>query len=109
MIYEVKETEKVSELFEGWQEILIWSCLQKVMRHLYTNCKANPVSGASSYSAYKKIYERNRNRGEENNENDRNHNSGCINNWRIYSRLFLLSKPPLVGERHEETYGIGGR
>lgn len=47
MIYEVKETEKVSKLFEGWQETLIWSCLQKVMGHLYTNSKENPVSAVA--------------------------------------------------------------
>lgn len=31
MVYELKDTEKVKELFAGWQETLIYSCLQKVM------------------------------------------------------------------------------
>lgn len=44
MVYEVKDTERVSELLRGWQETLIWSCLQKVMGHLYTNSIEKPAS-----------------------------------------------------------------
>lgn len=44
MVYEVKDTERVSELLRGWQETLIWSCLQKVMGHLYTNSIEKPDS-----------------------------------------------------------------
>lgn len=45
MIYEVIQSEKVAHLFDGWQETLIWSCLQNVMGHLYTNTseEANSV------------------------------------------------------------------
>lgn len=35
MIYELEDTEKVKSLFEGWQETLIYSCLQKVMGKVY--------------------------------------------------------------------------
>ncbi|MDY5576021.1 MAG: GNAT family N-acetyltransferase [Lachnospiraceae bacterium] len=35
MIYELEDPDKVSKLFDGWQETLIWSCLQKVMGHIY--------------------------------------------------------------------------
>lgn len=44
MIYEIKESEKVSQLFEGWGETMIWSCLQNVMGHIYANDMQQPVS-----------------------------------------------------------------
>lgn len=44
MIFEVKQPETAALLFEGWQETLIWSCLQKIMGHLYTNAAEKPVS-----------------------------------------------------------------
>lgn len=44
MIFEIQEMEIVAPLFEGWQETLIWSCLQKVMGQVYVSCTRNPVS-----------------------------------------------------------------
>lgn len=44
MIYELKETSKVTSLFEGWQETLIWSCLQGVMGKVYVTDTENPRS-----------------------------------------------------------------
>ena len=35
MIYELEDTAKVSRLFEGWQETLVYSCLQKVMGKIF--------------------------------------------------------------------------
>lgn len=35
MIGMVKDTTKVAELFRGWQEPLIWSCLQRIMGAVY--------------------------------------------------------------------------
>ncbi len=35
MVYEVKQPETVAGLFAGWQETMIWSCLQNVMGQLY--------------------------------------------------------------------------
>ena len=35
MIYELENTSKVEGLFMGWQETLIYSCLQKVMGKIY--------------------------------------------------------------------------
>ncbi len=29
MIYEVNGTEEIEEIFSGWQETMIWSCLQE--------------------------------------------------------------------------------
>ena len=44
MIFEVKGTEKIRDLFGDWQETIIWSCLQGVMGHLYTDDPAEPES-----------------------------------------------------------------
>lgn len=35
LVYELKDTSKVKELFIGWQETLIYSCLQNVMGKIY--------------------------------------------------------------------------
>ena len=35
MIERIKVTEKVEALFEGWEETMIWSCLQDVMGEVY--------------------------------------------------------------------------
>ena len=44
MIYELKDTSKVRSLFEGWQETLIWSCLQGVMGKVFVTDTENPRS-----------------------------------------------------------------
>lgn len=44
MIYKIAQGEKAASLFEGWQETMIWSCLQNVMGSLYGNDKDRPVS-----------------------------------------------------------------
>ena len=44
MVYELKDTEKAAPLFEGWQESMIWSCLQKVMGKIYADSPEHPVS-----------------------------------------------------------------
>lgn len=44
MIYELKDTSKVKHLFEGWQETLVYSCLQKVMGKIYVTDLSNPLS-----------------------------------------------------------------
>lgn len=44
MVYEVENTETVKDIFGGWQETLIWSCLQKVMGKIYTTDLENIVS-----------------------------------------------------------------
>lgn len=41
---EIKEPKLVEHLFEGWQETLIWSCLQQVMGKLYANDAKSPTS-----------------------------------------------------------------
>lgn len=45
MVYELTETEKVEELFAGWEETIIYSCLQKVMGKLYV---VNDSSGGNN-------------------------------------------------------------
>lgn len=44
MVYEVENTETVGKLFDGWEETLIWSCLQKVMGKIYVVDLKSPVS-----------------------------------------------------------------
>ncbi len=44
MIYELEDTTKVSSLFEGWQETLIYSCLQKVMGKIFVTDVDAPKS-----------------------------------------------------------------
>ena len=44
MVFELKETGRAAQLFEGWQETMIWSCLQKVMGKIYVDSLDEPVS-----------------------------------------------------------------
>ena len=44
MVYELEDTSKASHLFDGWQETLIWSCLQKVMGRIYVTDSEKPES-----------------------------------------------------------------
>ena len=45
MIYELLDTSKAERLFDGWQETLVWSCLQKVMGKVYVTDLENPKAG----------------------------------------------------------------
>lgn len=42
MIYELDDTSKVKHLFDGWNETLIYSCVQKVMGRIYVTDLENP-------------------------------------------------------------------
>ncbi len=44
MIYELQDTTKAAGLFDGWQETMIYSCLQKVMGKIYVTDVENPRS-----------------------------------------------------------------
>lgn len=44
MVYELEDTMKAYEIFDGWEETLIYSCLQKVMGKIYVSDKDNPVA-----------------------------------------------------------------
>ena len=44
MIYELTDTSKAMHLFEGWQETLIYSCLQKVMGKIFVTDLDSPKS-----------------------------------------------------------------
>lgn len=44
MVFELQDTSKAECLFDGWQETLIWSCLQKVMGKVYVTDLENPKS-----------------------------------------------------------------
>ena len=44
MIYELEDTSKVRSLFAGWQETLIYACLQKMMGKVYVTDADRPAS-----------------------------------------------------------------
>jgi len=44
MVYEITDTSKVRNLFDGWQETLIDSCLQNVMGKVFVTDPEHPVS-----------------------------------------------------------------
>lgn len=44
MVFELQDTSKAEHLFDGWQETLIWSCLQKVMGKVYVTDLEDPKS-----------------------------------------------------------------
>ncbi len=44
MVYELCDTSRVAALFEGWQESMILSCLQKVMGKLFVTNRNAPKS-----------------------------------------------------------------
>lgn len=52
MIYEMKDTQKVEKLFEGWEETLIYSCLQKVMGKIYVTEQENPKSACAQIGCF---------------------------------------------------------
>jgi len=47
MLYELKDPGNAAFLFEGWQETLIWSCLQGVMGKIIADDPENPRSAAA--------------------------------------------------------------
>jgi len=44
MVYELKRPQKAAALFEGWEETMLWSCLQGVMGKIYVDSLGHPVS-----------------------------------------------------------------
>ena len=44
MVAVLNDTSKVKDLFAGWQETLIYSCVQKVMGKIYVTDPDKPVS-----------------------------------------------------------------
>ena len=44
MVVELNDTSKVKDLYAGWQETLIYSCLQKVMGSIYVTDSDEPLS-----------------------------------------------------------------
>lgn len=44
MVYEITNANIAAPLFDGWEETMIWSCLQGVMGKLYANAPENPTA-----------------------------------------------------------------
>lgn len=47
MIYKLTDTAKAKPLFAGWEETMVWSCLQKVMGEIYADDEENPESAVA--------------------------------------------------------------
>ena len=52
MICELENTALAAALFDGWQETLIWSCLQKVMGRILVTDPAKPESAMASVGCF---------------------------------------------------------
>lgn len=52
MIYVLKDTSKVSALFEGWEDTMIWSCLQQVMGRIYVIDENRPQSALACLGSF---------------------------------------------------------
>ena len=52
MIRELNDTSKVKHLFEGWNETMIYSCLQKVMGKIYVTDSDSPVSAMATVGCF---------------------------------------------------------
>lgn len=47
MIYKITDTGKASEIFVGWEETIIWSCLQGIMGRIYADSADEPTAAAA--------------------------------------------------------------
>ncbi len=49
---ELKDTSRAAHLFSGWQETMIWSCLQKVMGSILVDNEDDPASAAACLGGF---------------------------------------------------------
>ena len=47
MVYELKDTSKVKKIFEGWEETLIFSCMQGIMGKIFVTDLDNPKAACA--------------------------------------------------------------
>ena len=55
MSYELSDTTKVTHLFEGWKETLIYSCLQRVMGKIFVTeleCPKSAMAYVGCFAFY---------------------------------------------------------
>ena len=52
MLYELTDTSKVRSIFEGWNETLIYSCLQGVMGKIFVTDPKTPVSAMAHIGCF---------------------------------------------------------
>lgn len=52
MIYKLEDTSRVERLFEGWEETLVYSCLQNVMGDIYVTDIDEPQSAYARVSCF---------------------------------------------------------
>ena len=44
MVYRLENPQAIAKLFEGWEETMIWSCLQQVMGDIYADDRDHPTA-----------------------------------------------------------------
>ena len=47
MIHEITDPCSVLSLYDGWEETMIWSCLQGIMGKIYADGPRRPASAAA--------------------------------------------------------------
>lgn len=47
MVFKIEQTGEAEPIFDGWDETMIWSCLQNVMGCIYGDSLKHPVSAAA--------------------------------------------------------------
>lgn len=47
MIHEIKQAKEAAGLFAGWQETMVWSCLQGVMGRVYGDAGEDSASAVA--------------------------------------------------------------
>ena len=52
MIYTLNDTDRARDIFAGWEETLIWSCLDNVMGRIYVTDPERPASACAHVGAF---------------------------------------------------------
>lgn len=52
MIIRLEDTKRAEALFDGWQETLIWSCLQGIMGAVYVTALDEPLSAMAAFGDF---------------------------------------------------------
>lgn len=98
MVHKLKEPQQAAALFDGWQETLIWSCLQGVMGSIYGNAEKDPSAAIALLGDFCFLA------GEPDREL-------ALSGWELGGRSFLIMVPrdSHLAETIEACYGQRAR
>ena len=48
MIKKLEDTKKAKPLFQGWEEAILWACMDKTMGDIYVLDEKNPISAMAA-------------------------------------------------------------